>query len=195
MKCISISWNHHPKYTSWVRAFRLFESFLSDRETVSAQVRTAWFKSFDALLRLCNEESWIEGAKLQVLTGLCSAGLPSSSLTSTTQQNPLYQMPSLYMVQIGIQIRGKSFPLFEQIAIDSPPSQVRAPDGKYFHWLTANRLWSSHWINSWIRKLAKAHNLIFALLWITAAWWDCFALSLSFQLLSLLAPCSPIYQT
>lgn len=64
------------------------------------------------------------------------------------------------MVQIGIQIRGKSFPLFEQIAIDSPPSQVRAPDGKYFHWLTANRLWSSHWINSWIRKLAKAHNLI-----------------------------------
>lgn len=40
------------------------------------------------------------------------------------------------------------------------PSQVRAPDGKYFHWLTANRLWSSHWINTWIRKLAKAHNLI-----------------------------------
>lgn len=64
------------------------------------------------------------------------------------------------MVQIGIQIRGKSFPLFEQIAIDSPSSQVRAPDGKYFHWLTANRLWSSHRINSWIRKLAKAHNLI-----------------------------------
>lgn len=147
------------------------------------------------MLRLYNEEGWIEGAKLQVLTGLCSAGLPSSSLTSTTQQNPLRQMPPLYMVQIGIQIRGKSFPLFEQIAIDSPPSQVRAPDGKYFHWLTANRLWSSHWINSWIRKLAKAHNLIFASLWITAAWWDCFSLSLSFQLLSLLAPCSPIYQT
>lgn len=93
----------------------------------------------------------------------CSAKLPGSSLIPTWQaptRKPPQRGPPLYIVQIGIQIRGKSFPLFEQIAIDSPPSQVRAPDGKYFHWLTANRLWSSHWINTWIRKLAKAHNLI-----------------------------------
>lgn len=47
----------------------------------------------------------------------------------------------------GIQIRGTRSSLFEQIAMDSSLSPVRARDRGYFHLPTANRLRRSCWID------------------------------------------------